>query len=168
LTDIGSFVKAFELHIPKQQRLLALDVVLKATPTRWWDSHKEGIKYWKQCKIIMQVRFGTEVEYIAQKYAGVSDPTNHIAQCRKIWSLIPKKEWMHRCIHKLDTIPKNWYLELEMCRETMNWDELTRRFNIAFTFENESPLVDAALHVVRNKIFSMEGPMDVIPMCWHY
>jgi hypothetical protein len=27
----------------------------------------------------MQVRFGTEVEYIAQKYTGVSDPTDHIA-----------------------------------------------------------------------------------------
>jgi hypothetical protein len=46
LTDISSFVKVFELQIPEQQILLALDVVLKATPTRWWDSHKEGIEYW--------------------------------------------------------------------------------------------------------------------------
>jgi hypothetical protein len=38
----------------------------------------------------MQVRFGSKVEYIGQKYEGVSDPTDHIEQCRKIWSLIPQ------------------------------------------------------------------------------
>jgi hypothetical protein len=43
LNDISSFVKVFELQIPKQQILLALNVVLKATPSRWWPSHKEGI-----------------------------------------------------------------------------------------------------------------------------
>jgi hypothetical protein len=31
---------------------------------------------------------------------------------------ILKKEWTHMFIHTLDTIPKNWYLELEMRRET--------------------------------------------------
>jgi hypothetical protein len=36
LSDIGMFVKTFELQVPKQQRILALDVVLKANPTRWW------------------------------------------------------------------------------------------------------------------------------------
>jgi len=40
LTDISSFVKVFELQIPEHQLLLALDVVLKDTPTIWWDSHK--------------------------------------------------------------------------------------------------------------------------------
>jgi hypothetical protein len=59
---------------------LALYVVLKATPSRWWDAHKEGMEYWSQCKILMQVRLGTEVEYIVQKYTGVSDPTYHVEQ----------------------------------------------------------------------------------------
>jgi hypothetical protein len=56
----------FELQIPEQQILLALDVVLKATPARWWAAHKEGIEDWQECRRLMQVRFGTEVEYIAQ------------------------------------------------------------------------------------------------------
>jgi hypothetical protein len=47
LTDISSFVKVFELQIQKQQRLMALDVVLKATPARWWVAHKEAIEDWK-------------------------------------------------------------------------------------------------------------------------
>jgi hypothetical protein len=46
LTDINSFVKTFELHIHEQQRLLALDVVLKATLARWWAGHREGMEDW--------------------------------------------------------------------------------------------------------------------------
>jgi hypothetical protein len=38
------FVKEFELKVPKQKRLLALDVFLKATPARWWAPHKEEMK----------------------------------------------------------------------------------------------------------------------------
>jgi hypothetical protein len=37
LIDISMLVKEFKLQVPRQQRLLALDVVLKVTPTRWWD-----------------------------------------------------------------------------------------------------------------------------------
>jgi hypothetical protein len=46
LTNIRLFVKEFELQVPKQQRLLALDVVLKETPSRWWDAHREGMEDW--------------------------------------------------------------------------------------------------------------------------
>ena len=93
----------------------------------------------------MQVRFGTDIDYIAKKYTRVSDPKDHVEKCKNIWSSIPKKEWMHRFIHTLDIIPKNRYLELEMHRETKNWDELTKRFKVKFTFEHKSPLVDVVL-----------------------
>ena len=65
ITNIILFVKEFELQVPKQQRLLALDVVLKATPARWWAAHKEGMEDWLQCTRLMQVMFGTELENIA-------------------------------------------------------------------------------------------------------
>jgi hypothetical protein len=49
--------------------------------------------------------------------------------------------------------PRNWYLELEVCRGTTNWEELIQNFKVTFTFEVESPLVDAVLQVIRGKIF---------------
>jgi hypothetical protein len=52
-----------------------------------------------------------------------------------------------------------------MHRETMNWDELTQIFKITFTFENESPLVDATLQAIKNKIFLVEWSMDVLFVC---
>jgi hypothetical protein len=165
LTDISMFVKEFELQVPKQQRLLALDVVLKETPARWWDAHREGIKYWSQCNRLMQIRFGTEEEDIAQKYTGESDPAGHVEQCRDLWSSVPEIEWMHKFIHTLDTIPKNWYLELEMHRETTRWEELIQRFRVTFTFEHESPSIDAVLQAIQSNIFLEEGTMEVVSVC---
>jgi hypothetical protein len=54
---MDSFVNVFELKIPEQQILLALDVSLKATLSKWWASHKEEIKHWQQCRRFMQVIF---------------------------------------------------------------------------------------------------------------
>jgi hypothetical protein len=45
LNYISLFVKEFELQVPEKKRLLALDVFLRATPARWWDAHREGMKY---------------------------------------------------------------------------------------------------------------------------
>jgi hypothetical protein len=67
----------------------------------------------------------------------------------KTWIQVPKLEWMHRFIHTLETVPKNWYLELEVCKGTRN-------FKVTFSFEVESHVVDATLQVIRSKIFMEE------------
>jgi hypothetical protein len=72
---------------------------------------------------------------------------------------------MHRFIHMLDTIPKNWYLELEMRRETTEWGELVQRFKIMFTFEHESPFIHATLQAIQKKIFLEVEMMEVVPLC---
>jgi hypothetical protein len=40
--------------------MLALDIALKATPSRWWGAHKETITYWYQCKRLLRIRFNIE------------------------------------------------------------------------------------------------------------
>jgi hypothetical protein len=47
LTDVAYFLREIELQISYQQILLALDVALKATPARWWVSHKDNIRDWE-------------------------------------------------------------------------------------------------------------------------
>jgi len=73
LTDTIFFVKVFSLQVLEQQRLLALYVFLKETLARWWAAHKQGMKYWSQCRRLMKIRFGTKVEKIAQNYTCESD-----------------------------------------------------------------------------------------------
>jgi hypothetical protein len=104
------------LQVLEQQRLLSLDVVLKETLARWSVAHKAGMKDWSQCIRLMQIRFGTDIENITQSYIGESDPVDHVEQCKDRWNVTPKEEWIHIFIHTLDTISKNRYLELEMCR----------------------------------------------------
>jgi hypothetical protein len=79
LTYITTFVHIFEAQVPEQQRLLALDIVLKATPARWWVTHKENIEDWKQCRRLIQVRFNTDEGDMMQKYTKEGNPTYHVA-----------------------------------------------------------------------------------------
>jgi hypothetical protein len=44
-------------------------------------------------------------------------------------------------------------------------EQLIHRFKIMFTFEHESPSIDAALQEIQTKIFSEEERMEVIPVC---
>ena len=45
LNPLESFLMDFETILPVQQRLLAMDEALKATPTRWWGTHKINITH---------------------------------------------------------------------------------------------------------------------------
>jgi hypothetical protein len=52
-----------------------------------------------------------------------------------------------------------------MHRETARWEELAQIFEITFTFEHESPSIDATLQAIRTKIFSKEEMMEVVLVC---
>jgi hypothetical protein len=43
LNHLENFLLEFEEVVPVQHRLLALNEALKATPTRWWGTHKKNI-----------------------------------------------------------------------------------------------------------------------------
>jgi hypothetical protein len=93
----------------------------------------------------MQVRFGTELENIVQKYTGISDPTDHVEQCRNIWSSTPKGGMDTHVYTYTGYNSEELVFGMEMHRETTSWDELVQRFKVTFTFEHESPLIDASV-----------------------
>jgi len=41
-----------------------------------------------------------------------------------------------------------------VCRGTIDWEELTQNFKKSFSFEDDTPLIESALQVIKNKIFS--------------
>jgi hypothetical protein len=47
----------------------------------------EGMEEWLQCRRLMEVRFGIEVENIVQRYTGDSDPVDHVEKCIDIWNM---------------------------------------------------------------------------------
>ena len=78
------------------------------------------------------MRFG--IKDTVQKYVGLIYPLDHVAQCITTWSIMSMEEWAHWFIHMLDTIPKNWYIELEMRRGIADWEEMVSNFKVTFIF----------------------------------
>jgi hypothetical protein len=125
LNDLETFLTQYEDKVLENQRLLALDLALKATPARWWGTHKETITDWYQCKRILHIRFSAEHEYNKQpKYQGQEAPAEHLVKCKTLWKMTPLEEWPHHFIHTLEGIPVNWYTDQELRKGTTTWRTL--------------------------------------------
>ena len=109
LPKLASFLDEFEEKVTESQRLSALDYVLKATPARWWGTHKQSISKWRQCRRLMEIIFGEEISFPNQKYIGLTYPRKHIEHCRRIWQEHLQQEWVHRFINTLEMVPRIWY-----------------------------------------------------------
>jgi hypothetical protein len=117
INDLETLLSEYEEAVLENQRLLALDLSLKATPTRWWGTQKETITDWYQCKWLLHIRFGAEQKKNDQRrYDGQGAPTEHLEKCRTRWKMTPLEEWPHHFIHTLEGIPANWYTNQELCK----------------------------------------------------
>jgi hypothetical protein len=130
-----------------------MDETLKATPTRWWGTHKKNITEWVQCCTLMTARFSTQVEGCEVRYTGQSYPKDHVRSCKEAWRTIPQEKWVHKFINTLDTTPINWYLQAELCLITADWEGMTHNFVTNFLFDSQYPLVYQVLRIVRHKVF---------------
>lgn len=154
INDLDSFVYKYQMKILEKDRLRALDIALKATLARWWATHKKHIKGWPQYKTLMKIRFSTTLEYVEVEYTGQTSLKDHIYVCLEAWQIVPWIEWVHKFVTILNTIPKNWYVELELQDGTKDWAEMIRHFLATFSFEDESPAIDVVLHKIRGKVFT--------------
>ena len=115
VNDLEAFLTQYEDEMLENQRLLALDIALKATPARLWGTHKETIKDWYQCKRLLRIRFSVEQKNNKQqKYDGQGAPVEHLEECRMLWKMTPPGEWPHHFIHTLEGILVNWYIDQEL------------------------------------------------------
>jgi len=65
-----NFLVEYEDQVGEQLMYRALDIALKATPTRWWETHKVATNTWDDACCWMEVRFGPDPEDIKTKYEG--------------------------------------------------------------------------------------------------
>jgi hypothetical protein len=87
-----------------------MDEAMKATPARWWGTHKGNIADWTQCRTLMTTRFSAQVGSYEVRYTGRSWPKDHVHNCEEAWSDVPRKKWVQIFVNTLDTTPINWYL----------------------------------------------------------
>jgi hypothetical protein len=101
----------------------------------------------------MTARFSTQVGSCEARYTGRSCPKDHVRNYKEAWINIPREQWVHRFVNTLDTTLINWYLQAEMGLVTSEWEGMIQNFTTTFLFESKFPLVDQALHMVRQKVF---------------
>ena len=139
LSNIQEFLQEYEAHIPLTQQLKKLDMALRATSARWWTMHKRNITTWETCHIFLAVSFGDDAGCMNYRYDGQTNPRIHMEACVQAWMHRNGDEWVHLFVHTLDTIPKNWYTQTELCRGTETWSLLREGFQLTFGFESENP-----------------------------
>ena len=62
-------------------------------------------------------------------------------------------------------ILEKWYLELEVHIGTTDFEYLIRNFKVTFKFEDDAPLVDTTLQIMKNKIFKSKESRIPVPLC---
>jgi hypothetical protein len=103
INELEELLTRYEDEVLENQRILVLDISLKETPTRWSGAHKETIKDWYQCKLLLRIRFNTEQgSNKMQRYDGHGTPKEHLERRRTLWRMTPPVEWPHHFIHTLE------------------------------------------------------------------
>jgi hypothetical protein len=122
LNPLEKFLSEFETSVPTQHRLLEVDEAMKATPERWWGTHKGNITYKTQCRTLMTVWFSEQIGGCEVRYTGRSYPKDHVRSCEEAWSDVPREQWVQRFVNTLDTTLINWYLQAELHLVTSEWE----------------------------------------------
>lgn len=65
---------------------------LRATPTRWWGTHKSNFTDWKEYRRMIKLRFGYANTRIIDKYTRKDDPREYLARWMKEWEEEPQPE----------------------------------------------------------------------------
>jgi hypothetical protein len=100
-SDLCSFLVDMEEKVVAEQRVSTLDIALKSSPARWWDTHKETLSSWDEVKLTIQYHFipPSQVNQSSkdqklksqvvtlEPYDGSSDPREHIEYCIKVWKV---------------------------------------------------------------------------------
>jgi len=61
----------------------------------------------------------------------------------------------------------NWYLETELCHNTIEWDILREGFVRTFNFADGFESIDEALQEVKATIFKiLQDPLELIQLDW--
>ena len=87
------------------------------------------------------------------RFNGTTSPQGHLEQFYEAWKHVPHEEWVHRFVHTLEPIAKNWYAEVELHHGTVSWDCLVDSFVLTFSINEVSPTLDVAVRLIYTKVF---------------
>ena len=90
---------------------------------------------------------------VRSRFNGKTSPQEHLEQCYEAWKHVPHEEWVHRFVHTLEPVAKNWYAEGELRHGTVSWDSLVDSFVLTFSINEVCPALDVAIRLIHTKVF---------------
>ena len=100
---------------------------------------------------------------VRSRFDGKTSPQEHLAQFYEAWQHVPQEEWVHRFVHTLEPIAKNWYEEAELRQDTVSWDCLVDSFVLTFSTNEVCPALDAAIRLIHTKVFDDQEVVEYRP-----
>ena len=76
---------------------------------------------------------------------------------------MPCEEWVHRFVHTLEPIAKNWYTEVELRHGTISWNTLVDSFVLTFSINEVCLDLDAAVRLIHTKVFDDQEIVEYQP-----
>lgn len=168
--NVEYFLDAMSYRVVEDQRIPALDMVLKATPTHWWAAHKKDLTTWDVVQPAMMHQFvpppefecqdlsvakGKTIKFVEQ-YEGKFDPYIHIENYLQKWERegLQPHYWLHKFLHTLGPIPKYWYSHEEYRRQTRDWTIVQKQFCATFVYVGKTIEVTVALLNIKQLLFT--------------
>ena len=74
-------------------------------------------------------------------------------QCYEAWRHVPREEWVHRFVHTLEPVAKNWYAEVELRHGTVSWTSLADSFLLTFSINDVFPTLEKAIRLIHSRVF---------------
>ena len=86
------------------------------------------------------------------RFNSKTNPQGHLEQCYEAWKHVPCEEWVHRFVHTLEPVAKNWYAKVELRHGTVSWVSLVDSFVLTFSINEDCLALDAAIRVMHTKV----------------
>ena len=157
--DTKEFSSPFSEQILDSQKQEILDPASRATATRWWKSHKKYIPSWPACQKYLHLRIMDQPQGVRSR----NNPQEHVARCYDAWKRVPQEGWLHRVVHTLDPIAKNWYAAAELRRDTVSWVCTVDSFVLTFSTNMVCPALDVAIRLTHTKVFDDQEVVESRP-----
>ena len=113
----------------------------------------QHIHSWEACQKSLFLRFKDQLQEVRSRFNGKTSPQGNLEQCYEAWKHVPCEEWVHRFVHTLEPIAKNWYAEVELRHGTVSWDSLVDSFVLTFSINEVFPALDASIRLIHTKVF---------------
>ena len=88
----------------------------------------------------------SQAQEVRGKFKGQHSLQGHLRQYYTAGENTPRKERVHKFVHILEPIVKNWHMEVELRHGTVSRDDLVDRFLITFSINKSGPVLEIAFH----------------------